>query len=238
MHAALRLRGCERRRAHRAACPPLLERDEVVVTVTLHAAFSAAVGAAAAAAAPREAFSSPHAACKGAPQPPTFFLLPSRLARPSSPEDQLTPTCLPSRTLSQRVHSFDLVAAAPHVTACNMAHVPLGNAVVDAAVFSLALMGTDYGLFLQEAARVVRHKGYLWIAEVRQCGQQQRLVYSKSGCPVGTCWTGQLGLCRALLPGMALTCFAASMVSPCGAQLLPAARDLRPLLHLTPPPPL
>jgi ribosomal RNA-processing protein 8 len=43
----------------------------------------------------------------------------------------------------QKVHSFDLVAAAPHVVACNMAHVPLEDASVDVAVFSLALMGTD-----------------------------------------------------------------------------------------------
>jgi len=28
-------------------------------------------------------------------------------------------------------------------------------------------MGTDYGSFLEEAARVLRYKGWLWIAEVR-----------------------------------------------------------------------
>lgn len=67
---------------------------------------------------------------------------------------------------TQKVHSFDLVAAAPHVVACNMAHVPLPDASADVAVFSLALMGTDYGSFLVEAARVVRHKGWIWLAEV------------------------------------------------------------------------
>lgn len=50
---------------------------------------------------------------------------------------------------AQRVHSFDLVAVAPGVTACNMADVPLPDASVDAAVFCLALMGTDYGAFLR-----------------------------------------------------------------------------------------
>jgi ribosomal RNA-processing protein 8 len=50
-----------------------------------------------------------------------------------------------------------------------MASVPLESASVDVAVFSLALMGTDYGLFLLEATRVLRHKGWLWIAEVRVC---------------------------------------------------------------------
>ena len=52
----------------------------------------------------------------------------------------------------QTVHSFDLVAGAPGVVACNMAAVPLGDTSVDAAIFCLALMGTDYGAFLQVRA--------------------------------------------------------------------------------------
>ena len=42
-----------------------------------------------------------------------------------------------------------------------------GDASVHAAVFCLALMGTDYGAFLQEAHRVLQPDGLLWIAEVR-----------------------------------------------------------------------
>ena len=38
---------------------------------------------------------------------------------------------------------------------------------MDAAIFCLALMGTDYGLFLEEACRVLRKDGFLWVAEVR-----------------------------------------------------------------------
>lgn len=38
---------------------------------------------------------------------------------------------------------------------------------MDVAVFCLALMGTDYGSFLEEAVRVLRPGGWLWIAEVR-----------------------------------------------------------------------
>lgn len=56
-----------------------------------------------------------------------------------------------------------------------MSTVPMESGSADIAVFSLALMGTDYGAFLQEAARVLRHKGWLWIAEVRG------LVWSR-GC--------------------------------------------------------
>eukprot|EP00878_Enallax_costatus_P031241 GHUV01034144.1.p1 GENE.GHUV01034144.1~~GHUV01034144.1.p1 ORF type:complete len:116 (-),score=24.41 GHUV01034144.1:439-786(-) len=74
-------------------------------------------------------------------------------------------------TVKQQVHSLDLVAAVPGVIACNMAHTPLGDNSIGAAVFSLALMGTDYGEFLLDAARVLKKGGWLWIAEVRQSQQ-------------------------------------------------------------------
>jgi ribosomal RNA-processing protein 8 len=65
------------------------------------------------------------------------------------------------------VHSFDLVAAAPGVVACDMCAVPLADGSVQAAVFCLSLMGTDYGRALGEAKRVLAPRGALWIAEVR-----------------------------------------------------------------------
>ena len=70
---------------------------------------------------------------------------------------------VPQRT----VHSFDLVAAAPGVVACDMCDIPLEDATVQAAVFCLSLMGTDYGKALAEAHRVLAPRGALWIAEVR-----------------------------------------------------------------------
>ncbi len=48
-----------------------------------------------------------------------------------------------------RVHSFDLVAAKPHIVACDIANVPLMSASVDIVIFSLALMGTNYKSFLE-----------------------------------------------------------------------------------------
>ncbi|KAK9842691.1 hypothetical protein WJX74_000772 [Apatococcus lobatus] len=75
-------------------------------------------------------------------------------------------------TVAQPVFSFDLVANAPGVIACNMAHVPLDNGSMDVAVFCLALMGTDYPSFLREAHRVLRPGGTLWIAEVSSRFQQ------------------------------------------------------------------
>ena len=64
-------------------------------------------------------------------------------------------------------HSFDLVKANAHVTRCSMTDVPLEADSVDAAVFCLSLMGTDYGDALLEARRVLCDGGGLFVAEVR-----------------------------------------------------------------------
>lgn len=69
--------------------------------------------------------------------------------------------------VKQKVFSLDLVSQKPNVIACDMAATPLEDASVDVAVFCLALMGTNYPLFLKEAARVLKQGGTLWIAEVR-----------------------------------------------------------------------
>ena len=65
------------------------------------------------------------------------------------------------------VHSYDLVAANARVEACNIAHVPLADGAVDAAVFCLSLMGTDYVQFLLEGRRVLRTGGLLVVAETK-----------------------------------------------------------------------
>jgi len=74
-----------------------------------------------------------------------------------------------ARSIAQKCHSFDLQTPedAPEVVACNMSDVPLNDDTIDCAVFSLSLMGTDYGSFLEEAHRVLKPGGLLWIAEVR-----------------------------------------------------------------------
>jgi ribosomal RNA-processing protein 8 len=61
---------------------------------------------------------------------------------------------LAKRAPQKTVHSFDLESEAKGVVACNMANVPLDDASVEIAVFSLSLMGTDYGSFMEEAHRV------------------------------------------------------------------------------------
>lgn len=68
----------------------------------------------------------------------------------------LPPSLLASlaHTPSTHIHTFLTAGcgATAGVTACNMAHTPLADGSVDAAVFCLALMGTDYGAFLQVLA--------------------------------------------------------------------------------------
>jgi len=65
------------------------------------------------------------------------------------------------------VRSFDLVAACPLVTACDMANVPLENESADVGIFCLSLMGTNLADFIREAHRVLKRDGVLKIAEVR-----------------------------------------------------------------------
>lgn len=67
--------------------------------------------------------------------------------------------------LVNKVYSFDHIAINKRVTACDMAKVPLGNAVLDAAIFSLSLMGTNFVDYLKEAKRCLKLDGHLWIAE-------------------------------------------------------------------------
>lgn len=71
-----------------------------------------------------------------------------------------------SQSIPHTVHSFDLVAANEHVTACDMAHVPLPDASVDVCVFCLSLMGTNLSDFIKEARRVLKSGGKLWISEI------------------------------------------------------------------------
>ncbi|XP_059061207.1 ribosomal RNA-processing protein 8 [Achroia grisella] len=71
-----------------------------------------------------------------------------------------------SRRVPHSVRSFDLVAAAPAVEVCDMAHTPLLTGSTDVAVYCLALMGTDLTRYLLEANRVLKMGGHLLIAEV------------------------------------------------------------------------
>ena len=71
-----------------------------------------------------------------------------------------------AQSVPHSVHSFDLVAANSHITACDMAHVPLFNQSVDIVIFCLSLMGRNVSDFIQEARRVLKRKGLLKICEI------------------------------------------------------------------------
>jgi ribosomal RNA-processing protein 8 len=73
-----------------------------------------------------------------------------------------------ARKLRLDVRSFDLQTNGnPLVTAADVANLPLADGSVDVAVFCLALMGTNWVDFVEEAYRVLRWKGELWVAEIK-----------------------------------------------------------------------
>ncbi|OIW31764.1 hypothetical protein CONLIGDRAFT_571027 [Coniochaeta ligniaria NRRL 30616] len=73
-----------------------------------------------------------------------------------------------ARRLNLDVRSFDLQTDGnPMVMAADMANLPLADGSVDVAVFCLALMGTNWVDFVEEAYRVLRWKGELWVAEIK-----------------------------------------------------------------------
>ncbi|KAK4450683.1 ribosomal RNA-processing protein 8 [Podospora aff. communis PSN243] len=66
------------------------------------------------------------------------------------------------------IKSFDLqTGGSPFITRADIANLPLKDGSVDVAVFCLALMGTNWLDFIEEAYRILRWKGELWIAEIK-----------------------------------------------------------------------
>lgn len=70
-----------------------------------------------------------------------------------------------SKEIKNKVHSFDHVAIDDSVKSCDLTDVPLHNNVLDVVVFSLSLMGTNYKEYFDEAYRVLRPMGVVFIAE-------------------------------------------------------------------------
>lgn len=83
--------------------------------------------------------------------------------------------------LENKVHSFDHVAINESVVACDMTHVPLDDLSIDAAVFSLSLMGSNFIDYLKEANRCLKLDGQLWIAEptsrIKEIGAFKDLLF-------------------------------------------------------------
>lgn len=95
-----------------------------------------------------------------------------------------------SRSVKNKVFSFDLVAHNSSVVACDMANTPLENSSIDVAVFCLSLMGTNFPSYLREAQRVLKQSGWLLIAEVKSRfdptnGGADPNRFSKAICELG-----------------------------------------------------
>ena len=80
------------------------------------------------------------------------------------------------------VRSFDLVATAPGVIACNIERTPLKNGECDVVVFCLALMGPSLWRFVGEAFRVLKPGGLLKVVEVRSRFEDASIDEFVAGC--------------------------------------------------------
>ncbi|KAL8746133.1 MAG: hypothetical protein Q9190_001796, partial [Brigantiaea leucoxantha] len=76
-----------------------------------------------------------------------------------------------SSALNLRFHSFDLSKDASlnaHlVTVADIANLPLADGSADVAILCLALMGTNWISFVEEASRILRSGGECWVAEIK-----------------------------------------------------------------------
>jgi len=79
----------------------------------------------------------------------------------------------------RKIHSFDLVPVNERVTPCNLANVPMPDGSLDVVVFCLALMGTDWPSFLQEAHRCLKPGGLCHIVEVESRFENVKAVVSQ-----------------------------------------------------------
>ena len=85
-----------------------------------------------------------------------------------------------TKSFHLKMHSFDLHSTSPLVTKADISSLPLKDKSVDVAIFCLALMGTNWISFIEEAHRILRWKGELWIAEIKSRFGR----VSKAGKPV------------------------------------------------------
>lgn len=74
------------------------------------------------------------------------------------------------------VHSFDHIAINRSVLACDMSHIPLNNDTLDAAVFSLSLMGLNLRDYIVEAYRTLKVGGQLLIYHPAKENDREKFV--------------------------------------------------------------
>lgn len=69
--------------------------------------------------------------------------------------------------LNVKILSFDLHSPNKFVKKADIANLPLPDGGINVAIFCLALMGTNWTDFIDEAWRILHWKGELWIAEIK-----------------------------------------------------------------------
>ncbi|KAI2624388.1 methyltransferase-domain-containing protein [Hypoxylon sp. NC1633] len=88
------------------------------------------------------------------------------------------------KKLRLEVLSYDLQSPSPLVTKADIANLPLEDGSVNVVIFCLALMGTNWLDFVEEAYRILHWKGELWVAEIKSRFGQVGKGKNKSGAPV------------------------------------------------------
>ena len=83
--------------------------------------------------------------------------------------------------MRNKVYSFDHVAINSSVFACDMAKTGMDSQILDVAVFSLSLMGTNWHHYLIEAFRLLRSGGLLKIAEPASGWEKDKFYELKKG---------------------------------------------------------
>jgi superfamily II DNA or RNA helicase len=86
-----------------------------------------------------------------------------------------------SKSLRNKVYSFDHVAINPSVIACDMAKTGLDAEMLDVAVFSLSLMGVNWQDYLMEAHRLLRSGGLLKVSEPASSWAEHNYASLKQG---------------------------------------------------------
>lgn len=89
-----------------------------------------------------------------------------------------------SKKLNLKILSYDLQSPSPLVTRADIANLPLEDGSVNVVIFCLALMGTNWPAFIDEAYRILHWKGELWIAEIKSRFTVPASAAAKKGKPV------------------------------------------------------
>ncbi|KAI1322986.1 methyltransferase-domain-containing protein [Xylariaceae sp. FL0255] len=71
------------------------------------------------------------------------------------------------KRMNINILSYDLQNPSPLVTKADIANLPLEDGSVNVVIFCLALMGTNWLDFIEEAYRILHWKGELWVAEIK-----------------------------------------------------------------------